>query len=245
MKVMTYNVCWEALEAVKTGIDMKFCKVKTKNKCAINISSIINNKLKQEYDFICLQEINIKQWDNISTNMALDNYNILKKEILPSGMLILYHNKYTLIKKYSGNLVDTLRDKRPYIISLFTNNIVVINIHMPHKQQYNAFIRLQIKLYKLKPYVNKHTIFIICGDFNNIQPQRIASFSELLLLFNQTINIEPYKINTCCVPNGTKYELSLDHIFISSNAQYLKYKTIVKKDRYMSDHLPLFCEIKI
>jgi hypothetical protein len=31
---------------------------------------------KQEYDFICLQEINIKQWDNISTNMALDNYNI-------------------------------------------------------------------------------------------------------------------------------------------------------------------------
>lgn len=243
MKIMTYNVCWEALEATKGRVDMSKCMDKTKNRCFANIVEIINDKLKQEYDFICLQEINMKQVNNMAVYLSLDNYNILKKEIFPAGIITLYHNKYKLIKKYTGNLIDSKIDRRPYIISLFTNNTVLVNIHMPHVRQYDAILILKTKLYKLKPFINKQTIFIICGDFNNKDPYKILSLSQLLQQFKQTIRMEPNIIKTCCVPNGTTYNLSIDHIFISSNAKYVSYKTITKKEKYMSDHIPLFCEI--
>ena len=56
IKVMSYNVCWEALDAAKTKIDMTKCIANNKNKCMLNICNIINTRLLDNYDFICLQE---------------------------------------------------------------------------------------------------------------------------------------------------------------------------------------------
>ena len=67
LKIMTYNICWEAIEAKKGNIDMTKCKVKMINHCKKNIKNIINDKLKDNFDFICLQEINSKQWENLSS----------------------------------------------------------------------------------------------------------------------------------------------------------------------------------
>jgi endonuclease/exonuclease/phosphatase family metal-dependent hydrolase len=242
LKVMTYNVCWEALESAKGNIDMSKCKSSSINKCIINIRNIISNKIEDEYDFICLQEINSMQWKKLSKDMILDNYNMTLKEINPAGLITIYNKKHTLLKKYSGNLIDSNLDKRPYMILLFSNNIVLINLHMPHIKQELSFEIVQNKLLKMAQYINKKTTFIICGDFNNNQPLEIPTFYNLLKPFNRKINIEPKKINTCCIPNDKKYKLSYDHIFISSNAKYIVYKTINKteKKKYMSDHIPLF-----
>lgn len=92
IKIMSYNVCWEALTATRSrNLDMTFCKPNKENKCLKSIIMTIDNKLKQNYDFICLQEISSTLWHKISINMNLENYNIIHKDILPSGVLILYH----------------------------------------------------------------------------------------------------------------------------------------------------------
>ena len=117
LNVMTYNICWEALEAKKGNIDMTKCKVSGTNKCLLNIINIINKRLEDEYEFVCLQEINNTQWNTFVDNMKIDNYNIIKKEIEPAGIITLYNSKYNLVKKYSGNLMDNNIAKRPYIIS--------------------------------------------------------------------------------------------------------------------------------
>ena len=105
--------------------------------------------------------------------------------------------------------------------------------------------KLQNKLNNVKPYVNKKTIFIICGDFNNNDPTEIPIFNDLLKIFGRKLKKEPKTIKTCCVPNGKKHSLSFDHIYISSNGEYDKYRTIEKeeKNKYMSDHLPILAKI--
>jgi len=243
IKIMTYNVCWEALDAAKTSIDMTRCRTNTGNRCMIGIANIINKRLKKGYDFICLQEINSRQWNEMVPLMNLENYKIIKKEILPSGIMILYRDHYTLLRKYSGNL-DSRSGKRPYIISLFSNNIVLINIHMPHTKQSSAFQILKDHLLSLLPYIDNQTIYIICGDFNKNQPLNHHSFRHLLDETDKKIIEEPREIKTCCVPNGQWYTGSFDHIFVSSNTRYTKYSTLHKKEKYMSDHLPVFGEIE-
>ena len=245
IKIMTYNVCWEAIEAKKGNIDMTKCKVKNKNKCLSNITKIINNRLEEDYDFICLQEINSTQWTNISDNMMIDDYNTIKKEVGPAGIITLYNNKYNLVKKYSGNLTDNHIDERPYMILVFNENIILISLHLSHIQQDECFEKLQKKLNYVKPYVNHKTIFIICGDFNNNDPTKIPSFNDLLKIFNRKLKKEPKTIKTCCIPNDDKYNMSFDHIYISSNGKYDKYRTIDKneKNKYMSDHLPILAKV--
>jgi exonuclease III len=230
IKVMSYNVCWEALDAAKTKIDMTKCIVNNKNKCMLNICNIINTRLLDNYDFICLQEINDKQMNRISKYLTLDNYKIIIKNIQKSGIMILYNKKYKLLKKYSGNLINSNIDKRPYIISIFANNIVLINLHMPHIYQNEAFNVLKNKLSHTSTLVNNKTIYIMCGDFNNNSPHLLSSFTELLPNNKLRFVKEPKKIKTCCNPNGYSYKLSYDHVYISSNMKYTQYKTINKKE---------------
>jgi len=233
IKIMTYNLCWEALEGAIGNIDMTRCIVKKENKCLANIGIIINNKLEKNYDFICLQEINEKQWKELSKNLSLDNYNVIKYEIFPAGVITLYNKKYKLKKEIGGNLIDVKLDKRPFLISIF-DNISVINLHMPHIKQDIAFKLLKTNIKKLD------NNYIICGDFNNTNPYKYLS---------KLVNIkkEPILIKSCCDANNEIYKLSYDHIFISSKAKYLKYGTLKKteKTKYMSDHLPIFAKIII
>jgi exonuclease III len=246
---MTYNVCWEALEAKKGGVNMTLCKVNNINNCKNNIHKIINKRLNNNYDFICLQEINKSQWISLSENMKLDNYNIIIKEIYPAGIITIYKNNYKILKKYSGTLIKSEKDKRPFMILIFDNNTILINLHMPHKLQDTSIEILYNKLKKCKKYTNKNPLLILCGDFNNKNPNNINNFKNLSKLFNTTLMNEPTIINTCCVPllDNKKYNLSYDHIFISSNAKYNKYETLPdnEKSKYMSDHLPLFAKIEI
>lgn len=245
LNVMTYNICWEALEAKKGNIDMTKCKVSGTNKCLLNIINIINKRLDVEYDFVCLQEINSTQWNTFVDQMKIDNYNIIKKEIDPAGIITMYNSKYNLVKKYSGNLMDNNIAKRPYMILVFSENIILINLHLSHMYQDKCFEKLQNKLNNVKPYVNEKTIFIICGDFNNNDPIKIPTFNNFLKIFNRILKKEPKTIKTCCIPNSKKYNLSFDHIYISSNCEYAKYRTIKKdeKNNFMSDHLPILAKI--
>ena len=71
LKLLTYNVSWEALQAEKSksnggrgNIDMGHCIVNGKNVCLENIAKAIQ-ELGNKADFIALQEVrfeNERQW---------------------------------------------------------------------------------------------------------------------------------------------------------------------------------------
>jgi len=237
IKVMTWNVCWEALEgAVSSKLDRTSCKVDDINVCSNNIKKIIQEKINDLYDIICLQEINKKKWDELEIDAPY--HTIIFNDIKQAGMITIISNKYLVTNEIKGNLVDISIDIRPYTILLLNSNIVLINVHFPHENslQISAIENIKSQILLL---INSETIFFICGDFNNNNPTMLPNF-------NFRINPNKHQINTCCAKNtNISYKSSYDHIY--SNLKNIKYETLNTDDltlykSFISDHLPLFTE---
>ena len=246
IKVMSWNVCWEALDAAKSRkLDRTSCKVANKNMCAENIKKIIQQKLDESYDFICLQEIHKSQWDVL--DIKTPSHTVIFNDIKRAGIITIIRNDYYIENKIKGNLIESLVDIRPYTILMLSNNMILINVHFPHWDEYqiNSIDTIKNQLDKISDKINSDTKFLICGDFNNNDPTLLPNFKFLLpypFEFNQTEN----QINTCCITNKYKtFKLSYDHIY--SNLKNIKYETLGDDDLglynlFISDHLPLFAE---
>lgn len=262
--VMTYNVSWESLEGVNSGrLNMSHCKKDGVNNCSNNIAQIIcltslskNNGIL--CDFIGLQEINqsINQWKYLKSQIKHLNPNFLKNytkaytQIGKAGIITLYNKKYTLKFKIEGNLNND-NDIRPFHILIFDQNIIYINLHMPHNNQENALEILQnnlSKIFLLFPEINFSGFdLIIGGDFNNNNPLDFENFKNLQKIIGKKILREKNKLLTCCSSKKTiNYNRNYDHIF--SNLVCTNYNTL-NSDEYfidqsnnmnMSDHLPVF-----
>lgn len=247
IKVMTWNVCWEALEGVKSrNLNKLNCVVDTKNLCVENISKLIQEKIAESYDIICLQEIRKVQWDRLG--IEIPGYTIIFNDVDPAGIITIIKDSYKIVDQRKGNLIDLTIDARPYTILLLDNNMVLINLHMPHgdRNQTNSIDNLKIQIEALGDKINNQTTFIMCGDFNNGDPSLLPNFNRLLpypFEFNPTEK----QINSCCISNWSKYYTeSFDHIY--STLKTLKYETInddtlLLMDIYNSDHLPIFAEL--
>lgn len=259
---MTFNVSWESLEAINSGrLNMKHCQIGELNICSDNISKIIcqtslyNNG--NYYDFIGLQEINdsINQWETVKYKINnydptfLSKYNIILTKIGKAGIITMFNKKYNLLAKIEGNL-NSNKDVRPFHILVFDQNIMYINLHMPHTNQDISIDILNnhlLKLTKSFPNLNLSKYnFIIGGDFNNNDPLILQNIKKLQKIFGKKILPEKNKLITCCSPKkNIKHNKSYDHIF--SNLICLEYSTLDQTDNYnndnnrmMSDHLPVF-----
>jgi exonuclease III len=261
--VLQYNVSWEAFDSnnpaiTGNGADMSHCKPQGQpnNKCVENISTIITTDIPKsnqirEYDFISLVECKTSMYqDLIKYNPTFwNNYFIEKHEGHKWGLVTVINNKYK--GKYSVAEKGNLQPGRPYIIFEFKNpDIILVNLHMPHndippKPQTNAhyFNPIIDKIREINSDGKPRKI-IICGDFNNNNPY---SYVGQIPGIKQVT----YKIKTCCVhTKQTKgsYDKLYDYIF--SNGTIQKYNTInyityaPRINTYMSDHLPIFAQIK-
>jgi exonuclease III len=248
IKVMTWNVCWEALDGAKSRkLDKSECKIKGKNICLENIKKIIQEKIDESYDIICLQEIRKSQWKKLE--LIVPSHTVIFNDIERAGIITIINKKYKIKNKFVGNLIDYSIDLRPYTIVLLDNNLVLINVHFPHQNnlQIDAIQNLKSQIYRLSKYINSDTKFLMCGDFNNNDPTLLTGFNSLLPFSLKFISLEN-QINTCCVTNSHKsYTLSYDHIY--SNLKNIKYETLgddnlVLYDVFISDHLPLFAEFR-
>jgi len=241
IKVMSWNVCWEALDGVKSRkLDRSSCIVDAKNICAVNIKKIIQQKLDESYDFICLQEIRRSQWNKL--DIKTPAHTVIFNDIKRAGIITIIRNDYYIENKLRGNLIDLSSDIRPYTILTLTNNMILINVHFPHWNKYQIASINTIKS-QLENKTNSDTKIIMCGDFNNNDPTLLPNF-KLMLPYPFEFNKTNKQINTCCIKNKHKsFKLSYDHIY--SNLKNIKYKTLNDDnlDLYnLSDHLPLFTE---
>lgn len=247
LKIMTYNLCWEALEGKyskpnlikkSNGLNMEHCNIQLDNKpyniCLMNMIEIINNKLNEDYDFLCFQEINLNNFNQMKDTLNLNNYNNI---ITPSknknvDMITLYnYKKYELLKQYpkqkiydydindKSNLNDNSdKSARPFQISLYKNKIdktliILINVHMPHIYKYDTSINNKNFNYdhiytfnKIKKYMDK---LIDNNEIDNFILCGDFNFNEPFKLFNfndiLNINfINDKLIKTCCYLNNDK-----------------------------------------
>ncbi len=246
IKVMSWNVCWEALEGAQShNLDKTDCKVANINICAENIKKIIQQKLDESYDIICLQEIRQSQWENL--NISTPSHTVIFNDIKFAGIITIIKNDYNIENKLKGNLIDPSYDIRPYTILVLSNNMILINVHFPHltENQIDSIDTIKNQLEKLSNKINLNTAFLICGDFNNNDPSLLPNF-KFILPYSFKFNKIKNKINTCYISdNHRMYKLSYDHIY--SNLKNINYKTLndddlAKYQLFFSDHLPLFAE---
>jgi endonuclease/exonuclease/phosphatase family metal-dependent hydrolase len=159
LSIVSFNVCWEALEAVNKKSKMEHCMKNSENICSKTIGKILAiyslNTVKKKYknitchDFIGIQEVDPYRdqiWNNnlrieLNKHKFFDKYDkvyIKKRTVFRSGCITFYNKfKYKLITKYSFNLALVEVDSRPCLITIFQNNInknyiIVINCHFPH-----------------------------------------------------------------------------------------------------------------
>ena len=230
---MSWNVCWEALTGTKSKkLDKTHCINNNENICKLNIKKIIEEKIDISYDFIFLQEITENLWKSL--DIKTDLYNIIYNDIKPSGVITLVKKIYNIKKIINDNLLKSRKDIRPFSIIILSNNIILVNVHFPHK--YESQIK-SIDTLKKNLLINKKTKILMCGDFNNNDPTKLPNFTF-------KFNIIDKQINTCCIKNNNNdYKLSYDHIY--SNFKFMKYKTLSDRkillyNNLISDHLPIF-----
>ena len=274
IKVMSYNVSWEALEGAKSRkLNMEQCIIDNVNQCSNNIAKIIQ-QYGSDYDFIALQEIQDtpNQWQQLKSNIQenfLNDYQLEFTTAGRSGLLTLYNkNKYRLMDKFDGSLPTNPNDSRSYQVLVFSENIILINVHMSHNYEslVNSFKLLRLIINKIiKKYSRNNFRVIFCGDFNYNDPFMVPEFQKILkrmstnfqpettlsnreFLPRKTISFNETKLLTCCSnKTAVKYDKSYDHIFCNQPNSLISYQTLTDIDKFvlngkiiMSDHLPVF-----
>jgi endonuclease/exonuclease/phosphatase family metal-dependent hydrolase len=178
MKVLTFNICWEAMTRDKTNLERNGGKAKTLGKkCILNkkgdATVCLDNVVKMidgsgDYDIVALQEA-LNYRSLIKKSKVLKKMGYYKSRSGKEIIITFYNKKkYNLVKGYSGEFMEG----RPYhvleLIDTKEKRLFVVNLHTGHgelcKKLYiqgklNKFLRETIDLGKNK--------LIVLGDFNN------------------------------------------------------------------------------
>ena len=199
--------------------------------CATNINNLLY-RLKS-FDFILLQEVANQL---ILLNKLDKKYNIIIHSSGKETMATLIKKKYTILKTFYGQFVSG----RPFQVILLTNNICLINVHLPHmKNLYNELIKIEKYLFNNNINLTNYRI-IIGGDFN-------INIKNNIIFMNKTLTMSK-SLATCCVKqesiNSLKY--NFDYILDSDN-KILKTKLVFPHKNNLilpaSDHIGIYCKL--
>jgi endonuclease/exonuclease/phosphatase family metal-dependent hydrolase len=232
MKVLTFNICWEAMTLNKQNLKRNGGHAKyLGEKCVLN---------KKGDATVCLDNIvkmidQTKTYDVIALQEALNYQTLIKKSDTLKKMkyyksrsgkeiLVTFYNKhkYKLVKGYSSEFVKG----RPFHVIVLESKsgkqIVVVNLHTGHKElskklfiekTLNKFLRETIDLTNKK--------LIILGDFNNNKIKTLKVMGRKLKsskkkyreIVDNVLSEEKVKIN-----RYLKCNLGSDHIGLVCDA---------------------------
>lgn len=243
LNIITYNLCWEALEAQPIGrakIDMSHCNVDNRNQCMSNMATILlNGSPTKHYDIMCLQEIiedKPTQWPKFLADIRQimsdfsRNYGwISSKTHSNAGTMVIY-NKHAFTLKYqmSGELETpdiSLKKKvggRSYQVVVFQENLVVVNVHFPHEEDIKPHIHferhmaglLNKELLQVPELADPNYQIIMAGDFNR-DPRNFIQ--GVLAGLQRSFYIPHFTLETCCDPEPVGlmggYRKGIDYIF--------------------------------
>ena len=232
MKVLTFNICWEAMTLNKNNLQRngghakylgEKCVVNKKGDATICLDNIVKmiDQIKT-YDIIALQEA-LNYQTIIKKSDALKKMKYFKSRSDKEILITFYNkNKYKLLKGYSSEFVKG----RPFHVILLENKrgkqIVVVNLHTGHKElskklfiekTLNNFLRETIDLTKKK--------LIVLGDFNNNKIKTLKVMGRKLKgskkkyreIVDNVLSEEKVKIN-----RYLKCNLGSDHIGLVCDA---------------------------
>ena len=269
INILSYNISWESMTGSVS--DWTLCSNNTNKNhhkhysvCVSNIANVINNNNNNDdnnnndnsLDFITLQEAT--NYDKL-----IEQSPVLKKMKYETHMSRLD----TIVTFWKGNykLLYTIKGEfekgRPWIATLFTNGICVINVHMGHSTKDIKYYKLEVLLFSIKDYIMKKgdskivKRYIISGDFNyNIKEfgkkennNKIKNKSKTNNNYNNSKINNKYSlfingtkfyyhskhILTCCIKRSTHYDHVIDTLNAPVNIQ-------IPKVNYMaSDHKPI------
>lgn len=268
LKLMTYNLFWEALQAEES---MSHCSPCTEcdNKCVQNIARIVASFAP---DVLMLQEIrkdSVKQWGTLHAALRRavprfdQRYGYTYTTKLPiAGVMTLYdktkfHVKYTVEGNFlSQRNSDRVHPGRPFLITVFAEPLIVINLHFPHLVQLKApynnrqslMQHLQVTLARDVPE-SKDPAYqvVIAGDFNLDDVPGSQVHPELnvvqTLVDGKQFTLPPTLLRTVDRNAAGCY----DHI-MTTLGPFQSYFTLpprvkVQLKNFMSDHLPVMATV--
>jgi hypothetical protein len=237
LKILSYNVNWKHMLGREEG-EIKECK--KKDLCSTNINKLILNELP--LDFIFLQEFENKK---VLLKDINKDFQIIKSISEREYMVMCVNLKYDIDKTISGEF----EPGRPFLVVLLKEKICLINVHMPHNDDYKGNLKkIEDKIRSKKINLDNYRI-IIGGDFN----QDIGL--NLTFLGKKMYNTK--KEYTCCLysthmyknKNILKYKKgkNIDHILDSQESPiYTITLTPLDENNNLipgSDHLGLYTEL--
>jgi uncharacterized phage protein (TIGR02220 family) len=243
IKVLTYNVCWEAMAMNSHKYDNE-CKknaIDSTNKCKTNVLAILT---QDKYDIILLQEASNFDKHDI-TDMTRIHFKSGKEH------QVVYYKTSAFKEKTSGT--GDFEPGRPYTILLLEHisskkEILVINVHLPHKKTEQDVLLLLNTISNntesgITPALAKNDMHcIIGGDFNvNLTKGTYNILNRDFIPCNKDIK-------TCCDEDlsGTGHKDKIDNILLSNaTCKDVKIADGNGYKKNTSDHLPLECIVQL
>ncbi len=226
LKLLTYNICWEAINGLTTS-DVKYeCKKDPKTKeteCKRKIIEVIKNGISFGttqpllYDIIALQEATFYE-DIIDKSVGTKEYTVIGHTSKNESIATAFRKTKFKLDSEQGILKGEFGPGKPFLILFYTNNIAVINIHPGVKDNNppNDFNLLPLKIMKainsqdeasklaFRQKINNYEI-ILMGDFN-MEPHKSIFYEkpedsdELISLFGKDL-YGIHNLKTCCDPD--------------------------------------------
>ena len=247
ISVLSYNISWESMSGAKK--DWALCSNNTNPKnpnhvsvCVSNIGKVIN---ENPTDFITLQEAT----EYKKLLLECPRLHKMQYKVHKSGLDVIvtfWDNKYKIINSIEGEF----EKGRPWMATIFTNGICLINVHFGHynsKEEYSKMENMmeiiksrikESKKNKTGENIIKCNRYIIAGDFN-YDIKDLAGGKGIITLDNIKFYHHHKHILTCCISRRRHY----DHVIDS----YKTPKDIIIPDvEYMaSDHKPIIGKLLI
>lgn len=224
MKICSYNVKNNFFKHVNKTEDI----IKFINKYDLDILGV------QEYLFRDAKMFKLDNYECIGKGRLIRKSSVFNESCnIITRCNVLKHKVYRLPWFFTS----FPRIMNEVIIKHKNKEYLIINTHLDYLHKISQKKQLKYILNHIKNLKNKDNV-IIMGDFNlNLNSKIFNNFIDEL----NKININRVEINC---KTFKLLESPIDHIFISNNLKLEEYKIIIDPELDISDHYPIYIEIK-
>ena len=215
-----------------------------------DIDNIIKELKRIDADIVCIQELAIKDDNDIKIRKLKELYSYIyyeKADTFLDGYsqcnailskYPLYYKNYTYVQKPTDNKNDYSKEGRVYVEAKVKINEKELTIGTTHLSYTDRFIETEEKDEEVTNLINciKKDNYILTGDFNTYRTSKYIKYLEEKLINNDTSNTwttKPFSYNGF---KETELNWKLDYIFTSKDIKVKETKVV---DTKYSDHLPI------
>ena len=221
-----------------------------------DIDNIIKELKRIKADIVCIQELSIKDDNDIKIRKLKEVYPYIyyeKADTFLDGYsqcnailskYPIYNKNYIYVREPSDDKKDYSKEGRVYIEIKVNINNKALTIGTTHLSYTDRFKETKEKDREVTKLINciKKDNYILTGDFNTNRTSKYIKWLEKVLVNNETSNTwttKPFSYNGF---KETELNWKLDYIFTSKDIKVKETKVI---DTKYSDHLPILISFEL